>query len=368
MFSNNRKISAGQLQALLLTDWTAKIMLIVPEMTAGAAGKCILIGAVIGILSALLAGWFIVGMADVLGSDYYTYVRRRTGRHTSEFLYLIYAIYFLCHISTIFYLCGQIAKTFLLPDVSFSVLILVPGFLGYYLARGGQEVRGRVSEMTAFIIWGVFLLMLILTVPEIHVSQLVKSGGRLKIGSLLKCTGAAFSGFGALGVLPLALPMVEKESLTGKELKKRIRKAIMMTGSVLILIYVISLGTFGLEGMARLKWPVISLMSCTSLPGVFLQRWDVILIGFLLFGMFLSAGGGIYYMGVVGRTFRMGEKRVMQMSLLVPWLLCLWMEKNEEVLRWCGKIIFSFCMPVIFGIAVVLGISEWLRRGRKREN
>ena len=32
MFSENQKISAGQLRALLLTDWMGKLLLLLPQM------------------------------------------------------------------------------------------------------------------------------------------------------------------------------------------------------------------------------------------------------------------------------------------------------------------------------------------------
>ena len=77
---------------------------------------------------------------------------------------------------------------------------------------------------------------------------------------------------------------------------------------LLFFTFLACFGIFGAEGMRRLAWPVISLMSSASLNGVFLQRWDILLIGFLEFSLFLSVGEGVFYGGVLAGELA-GPKR-----------------------------------------------------------
>lgn len=357
MFSDNHKISARQLQALLITDWIGKIVLLLPGLTQGVSGVTVLTGTLAGLLLAAVFLGLVLRAAVQTEMDYYIYVKKRAGGFLAGILYWVYGLYFLIHTSMILYLCGEIASTYLLPEVSTMLLMLLPGITGYYMARGGMEIRGRVSEMTAYLIGGILSLMLILTLFQIRPRQLLQGGG-LQWEGMLEGIYLTAAGFGGIAILPLALPRVERT----ESLKKRSYGALFLVGALLLLTYIASFGIFGAEGMNRLKWPAISLMSCTNLQGVFLQRWDVILMAVLLSSLFLSAGGGIYYMGVVGGAFGKKKNPVMAAGLLISYLLAVLMTHQENGMVFYGKISLYFCVPFLLLTLVCLNIVDWVRK------
>ncbi|MDO5345098.1 MAG: GerAB/ArcD/ProY family transporter [Lachnospiraceae bacterium] len=373
MFSENQKISANQLRALLLTDWMGKLLLLVTEDAGRLGGRNMLLGILAGLLLAVAAGRGAIGAAGDAAKDYYGRLDNAAGKWTAYFIYFTIMIYLVGQVSLVFYLCAQIAGTYLLPEVNETVLILVPGILGYYLARSGLEAEGRISEMTAFLLWGLFFLMLALTLPQIRPEQLTDSAGKLDGGVWKAGAYTVFAGFGTIGILPLLLPQIivpQVEAGTGKGsglekgngerimIQKKVGEAILMGGALLLLSGAAAYGIFGTDGMKTLRWPVIVLMSCTNLQGVFLQRWDVLMIGFLIFCLFLSAGTSIYCLGAAGGRLRASRKTVLMIGVGISWLLAFWMGKSPEAVLWYRRIVFWFCAPVLAAAAVLLARRE----------
>lgn len=364
MFSNNHKITARQVQALLLTDWTGKIMLILPALVGGLGGRNAVAGALAGLALAVAAGVLIVGTGgnkEAKGKEsYLAALEKRIGYVGAVTVRLLYGVYFLYHTALMLYLCGETAVTCLLPETEFWQVTLVAVLLGCYLAWGGLEVRGRVSELTAFVIWGLFFLMLLFSMSSLEPSQLAMSGGSLEIEPSLSCAGSVLLGFGVLGALPLIRDQVED----GEHLPGSIRKAVALTGVLLLMVLLSGFGIFGAAGMERLRWPVIALMSSGRLQGIFLQRWDVLLLGLLVFGLFMSVGCGIYYLGVAADGYRSGRRGWLAAGAAASWLLCLWMRQSHPVLLWGSRIAFWGCTPILFLIAVWLRLREKLEQRR----
>ena len=344
MFSDNHKISDRQLQALLLTDWIGKIVLLQPGLAREYWGSAVFWGTVAGLI--LTAVFLLLIMRSAWSSpvDYYSYIKRHEGKTAAVVLYLVYGIYFLEQTILLLFLCGEIAEIYLLPDTARPVLMLLPAVVGYFLARGGLEIRGRVSELLAWLMAVVLLLLLLLALFQIQPAQLLEavsfgqitqsssalqgsgniaslsgiaqgSGNITSLSAIAQGSGSTASlpaifrelptelagigaciclttaGFGSIWAIPLVLPGAEQK----KGWKKKLYLAFGMAGIFLLLVYLAGYGTFGSAGMKRLSWPIISLMSCVNLQGMFLQRWDVLLTALLLVSLFLSVGSGIYY-------------------------------------------------------------------------
>ena len=372
MFSDNQKISTRQLQTLLITDWLGKVVLLLPASFQGASAWTILAGTVAGFALSELFLCLTVSVAAGGKKDFFFYVKARLGSGAALLLYLIYGVYFLCHGAIMLYLCGRIGGTYLLPEVGGSLLIALPAIVGYYLARSGMEVRGRISELLAFLIWWAFLLLLLFALPGVRPDHL-SDGGGIAPGGLMSFGGIVFASFGGIGALPLVFPQVVTEC--GKEerlksLKSAGGKALAMVALVLVITFLMGYGLFGQEGMARLEWPVITVMSSTNLQGVFLQRWDVLLVGLLLFAMFLSAGTGVYYVSVAGETLGMKRKPALYGAVGLAYLLAVFMNRmdGQRVFSWYGNISFRICVPGMVLLVVILLLTQRTRNHRRRED
>ncbi len=301
MFSENRKISSRQAAALFQADWLGRLVLFLPLLVQGKSKGAVLVGGIAGIfLTAVLLGVFCTGAREG-ERDYYGSVCRAAGRFYGNLLYLVYVLYFLLQTGILLYLCSAAARLYLLPDVPFWVLPLLPGIAGIYLAGGGMEVRGRLSQMLSGFVGILLLLLLAVSLLQIKGERLLEAQQFSFLETLETAVFWAGS-FGDIGILPMVLSVTQKE----KGWKRRLYQTLGFSGLILLLVFLGGYGIFGQAGMGRLEWPVLSLMSTSNLQGVFFQRWDVLAVGLLMVSLFLAVGSGLYYLGIAG-TCLLGE-------------------------------------------------------------
>ncbi|MDD3794703.1 MAG: GerAB/ArcD/ProY family transporter [Lachnospiraceae bacterium] len=372
MFSDNQKISGRQLKALLLMDWLGKTILLLPGYHRKMNFQTVMLGALAGSLLAAGFLWLVCGVMREAKGSYFTYVQERLGKGAAALIYLVYSVYFLTNLILLLAFCGRLAKDNLLPELPLWLLVLLPAATGIYLAGGGLEVRGRVSELLAPVVMGFFLLLLILTVPGIKMAHFMDgevpytgsgTGGMAFVpGEFLESSFLVLAGFGGIGTLPLALDGIRHRKSFGRQAFRALRGMAL----VLLAVIFIGFGVFGIQGMERLEWPVISLMSGVKLPGVFLQRWDVLFIALLMISLFLAAGSGIYYAGVIGNAFGVPKWIGRILILVSGFVLFLFPFQWEWLLSWYRKINFFFCVPVMIFFIFLLFFVERIRSGKRK--
>ena len=93
----------------------------------------------------------------------------------------------------------------------------------------------------------------------------------------------AFSG---ISLLPFVLQNVEKRGNSGKI----VTSAILTVSGILLLILFILPSVLGWGRIQKELYPVLPLMAGADLPGNVLARFDVLWIGFLLYGLFFCTG------------------------------------------------------------------------------
>ena len=130
MFSENHKISSRQLQALLLTDWMGKMLLLFPAAAGRAGGRSALAGLLAGGLLVLEMGYLILRKRRSRQGSYYGCLKGRLGGLAAGGVYVLGILYFLYHSALMLYLCGRIAVTYLIPEADFRLVTLTAAGLG----------------------------------------------------------------------------------------------------------------------------------------------------------------------------------------------------------------------------------------------
>lgn len=77
---------------------------------------------------------------------------------------------------------------------------------------------------------------------------------------------------------------------------------IAIAGGAVVILYIIGIGVFGTEGLAALPWPILTLMTNVTIPGGFLQRWDVVFLAVLLMSLFAGTGIAMFAMRTMGEN------------------------------------------------------------------
>lgn len=311
MFSHNKKISARQMKSLLIMDGLARLCLLLPVYLTGRS-----LGSIVGCLAVGLLGWlwFSVLLARAcqeqtgagidtgnLSGDFFIRIGCLCGKGCAWIVYLIGFFYFLAHTAVFMNLCAELAGTYLLPDVPIPVLVVLPLMAGLYLAYSGIEVRGRVSELLTPLLLFLFLVMVSVGAYGLKLQpgeeMLLRADHRLMSGSY-----EVFASLGGM-FLPILAAFLGQTGKNGEkegpEIGKIIRRAAcwrLIPAGILLFLTVASFGT---RGMMAFKFPQIRVMSNVTVPGGFIQRWDVFFLAILLFSLAITVGSGFWYMNLI---------------------------------------------------------------------
>lgn len=100
-----------------------------------------------------------------------------------------------------------------------------------------------------------------------------------------------------IALLPFLLGHVQKEH---RSVILPVTQSIWKTGLLVIAGSMALLGVFGRRGTAAAQDPLLLLMAGTSLPGGFLERFDILWMAFLLMGLLFTLGSLLFYVSLIG--------------------------------------------------------------------
>lgn len=97
---------------------------------------------------------------------------------------------------------------------------------------------------------------------------------------------------------------------TGK-LGNTAARAVLVTGGLLFFIYLLLMGIFGTKALAGTQFSVVALMSMVELPGGFLERLDVLMVGIWFFALYALMDHMIFHsVNIFMHTFSLKIKNI----------------------------------------------------------
>ncbi len=211
---------------------------------------------------------------------------------------LLLAVMYLCYLlflgGTLLRRMAELAAAYLtagVPQELCGLFLLAAAGFGV-----GSEVqkRGRLAEALYPWIVGGILILLLLTVPQMHFSSFEDAWETAKSVEIVD-NGILF-GWNVwrtlengtpIALLPFLLGHVQKEH---RSVILPVTQSIWKTGLLVIAGSMALLGVFGRRGTAAAQDPLLLLMAGTSLPGGFLERFDILWMAFLLMGLLFTLG------------------------------------------------------------------------------
>lgn len=324
MFSGNNKISVRQTKYLLQLDWIARLVILLPVClsgkTVGSAIFCVLAGTAAwwlllnGVLSWTGAGREIAKESLTRQSKgaksenqenrggVSREMKEVMGSGASILLYVAGLLFFLVQAAVFLNLTASVCSVYLLPEVPVPLICLLPIAAAVLLASGSIEVQGRFCEVVGPIVVTVLTGLIFLSAfgmnGYVYEETVVQLSDHLVSGS--------FEVFACLG--GLSLPLVGRHlagELPAQTVKKSGLASALLAGS----LCAITIGSYGKNGMLQMEFPAIRVMSNLRLPGVFLQRWDVLFFGFLLVCLTVTAAESLWCVKeILGALWELGDE------------------------------------------------------------
>ena len=361
MFSENNQISGRQVFRLLTYDFLGMGTLLLPTMLADTAGRdgifCILAGILTTFLYLKLLRYLLKGMK----TSYPDFLKQKCGKVCGYVLWGGYFLYFILMASYTAYLFSTLMLNGLVENVSFYLVLLLILLLAFYGMAGGIEGRARVYEILFWFLMIPLFLMLFAACREVKPAYwspvFVADGKEVLSGSyyVLFCYSMVSI------VLFLKEYVADRKKCVGAA-----EKAVWFSGGVFIALYLILIGLFGVEALAQMKFPAVTMMSRVQVTGGFLKRTDAFMFSIWFFTLYAMLNSMVFYSGNLAEKvirdcggYLEGKKRMLPylILLLLVYGVTVLFYRNQQFLDCVTFLLWKIGTPFVVGVPVLLCLT-----------
>lgn len=370
MFSENNQISGRQVFRLLTYDFLGMGTLLLPTMLADTAGRdgifCILAGILSTFLYLKLLRYLLKGMK----TSYPDFLKQECGKICGYVLWGGYFLYFILMASYTAYLFSTLMLNGLVENVSFYLVLLLILLLAFYGMAGGIEGRARVYEILFWFLMIPLFLMLFAACREVKPAYwspvFVADGKEVLSGSyyVLFCYSMVSI------VLFLKEYVADRKKCVGAA-----EKAVWFSGGVFAALYLILIGLFGVEALAQMKFPAVTMMSRVQVTGGFLKRTDAFMFSIWFFTLYAMLNSMVFYSGnLAAKVIRdcggylEGKKRMLPylILLLLVYGVTVLFYRNQQFLDCVTFLLWKIGTPFVVGVPVLLCLTGERKKHKKK--
>ena len=370
MFSENNQISGRQVFRLLTYDFLGMGTLLLPTMLADMAGRdgifCILAGILSTFLYLKLLRYLLKGMK----TSYPDFLKQKCGKVCGYVLWGGYFLYFILMASYTAYLFSTLMLNGLVENISFYLVLLLILLLAFYGMAGGIEGRARVYEMLFWFLMIPLFLMLFAACREVKPAYwspvFVADGKEMLNGS--------YYVFFCYSMVSIVLFLKEYVSDDKKHISAA-EKAVGFSGGVFAALYLILIGLFGVEALAQMKFPAVTMMSRVQVTGGFLKRTDAFMFSIWFFTLYAMLNSMVFYSGnLAAKVIRdcggylEGKKRMLPylILLLLVYGVTVLFYRNQQFLDCVTFLLWKIGTPFVVGVPVLLFLTGERKKHNKK--
>ena len=369
MFSENNQISGRQVFRLLTYDFLGMGTLLLPTMLADTAGRdgifCILVGILSTFLYLKLLRYLLKGMK----TSYPDFLKQKCGKVCGYVLWGGYFLYFILMASYTAYLFSTLMLNGLVENVSFYLVLMLILLLAFYGMAGGIEGRARVYEILFWFLMIPLFLMLFAACREVKPAYwspvFMADGKEVLSGSyyVLFCYSMVSI------VLFLKEYVADRRKCVGAA-----EKAVWFSGGVFAVLYLILIGLFGVEALAQMKFPAVTMMSRVQVTGGFLKRTDAFMFSIWFFTLYAMLNSMVFYSGnLAAKVIRdcggylEGKKRMLPylILLLLVYGVTVLFYRNQQFLDCVTFLLWKIGTPFVVGVPVLLCLTGERKNHKK---
>lgn len=289
-FAQNESISPRQLYRLYVFNLLGVGTLVLPNNLAK-LGKYGFISIALGVFMAWLFMWIVSEVRERRKTIYDRSFDKTT--YAKMLIYdLIIAIYELSQAAFLAWIFVKLIHDSLIPDESFTVVLLVIMAVCAYALSGGVECRARVYEVVFFFVLIPLAAMLLFALSDVRLDYLmIKDRVGVDFGIVDIFAGAYYVFAASISVFNILF--VRERSVS--QIRWSVSKAILTYAGILFLLYAVLLGSFGKYSLSEIEFPAVVLMSDVQIKGSFFKRADALMLSVWFFTLFSVLNMSLYY-------------------------------------------------------------------------
>lgn len=291
-YVQNKKISSRQTLRLYVFDLMGIATLLLPPYLAKLCGAngiyAILLGTGIGLVYLFYLGWIMKKMEMDMVSYLQNEVPGWLGKTVIGWV-MLHSVFTAGFCAYVF---ANLMQYSLVKEISYLAILLLIVLGAVYAVSGGIESRARVYEVLFWFILIPYIAMMLAAGKDIKWAY-VEPILRPQSDNLLR---GMYLVFLLLSPLFFSLFLIgEKEKNYGRNIIKTIGVSVLFSGSILLGSFVLLLGNFGTNALAKLRFPVVTLMSTIQFEGNFLKRMDALMLAVWFFTLYALLNLHLHY-------------------------------------------------------------------------
>ena len=289
-FAQNESISPRQLYRLYVFNLLGVGTLVLPNNLAE-LGKYAFISIALGVFMAWLFMWIVSEVRERRKTIYDRSIDKT--KYAKILIYdLIIAIYELSQAAFLAWIFVKLIRDSLIPDESFTVVLLVIMAVCAYALSGGVECRARVYEVVFFFVLIPLAAMLLFAISDVRFDYLmIKDRVGVDFGIADIFAGAYYVFAASISVFNILFV----RERTASQIRGSVSKAIFTYAGILFLLYAVLLGNFGKYSLSEIEFPAVVLMSDVQIKGSFFKRADALMLSVWFFTLFSVLNMSLYY-------------------------------------------------------------------------
>lgn len=289
-FAQNESISPRQLYRLYVFNLLGVGTLVLPNNLAK-LGKYAFISIALGVFMSWLFMWIVSEVRERRKTIYDRSIDKT--KYAKILIYdLIIAIYEISQAAFLAWIFVKLIRDSLIPDESFTVVLLVIMAVCAYALSGGVECRARVYEVVFFFVLIPLAAMLLFAISDVRLDYLMikdRVGVDFSIADIF--AGAYYVFAASISVFNILFV----RERTASQIRGSVSKAIFTYAGILFLLYAVLLGNFGKYSLSEIEFPAVVLMSDVQIKGSFFKRADALMLSVWFFTLFSVLNMSLYY-------------------------------------------------------------------------
>lgn len=304
-FAQNESISPRQLYRLYVFNLLGVGTLVLPNNLAK-LGKYAFISIALGVFMAWLFMWIVSEVRERRKTIYDRGIDKT--KYAKMLIYdLIISIYELSQAAFLAWIFVKLIRDSLIPDESFTVVLLVIMAVCVYALSGGVECRARVYEVVFFFVLIPLAAMLLFALSDVRFDYLmIKDRVGVDFGIADIFAGAYYVFAASISVFNILFV----RERTASQIRWSVSKAILTYAGILFLLYAVLLGSFGKYSLSEIEFPAVVLMSDVQIKGSFFKRADALMLSVWFFTLFSVLNMSLYYAVLRCENFAENTRKV----------------------------------------------------------
>ena len=152
-------------------------------------------------------------------------------------------------------------------------------------------------------------------------------------------------------------------------------KAVWFSGGVFAVLYLILIGLFGVEALAQMKFPAVTMMSRVQVTGGFLKRTDAFMFSIWFFTLYAMLNSMVFYSGNLTEKvirdcggYLEGKKRMLPylILLLLVYGVTVLFYRNQQFLDCVTFLLWKIGTPFVVGVPVLLCLTGERKKHNKK--